>query len=136
MSNTALKPKKGSMCDSMDITATFLKQLGINIKSKYKGKNVLSEKKLFVISESCGGGNSDIKRKDVYFTICTKKYKLMAILNNYSLTVTKFFDLQKDPLELTNLNKSNNHKPGIKKLLSILYKNRKEIFDIKGVKGF
>ena len=60
----------------------------------------------------------------------------MAILNNYSLTVTKFFDLQKDPLELTNLNKSNNHKPGIKKLLSILYKNRKEIFDIKGVKGF
>ena len=60
----------------------------------------------------------------------------MATLNNYSLTVTKFFDLQKDPFELINLNKSNNYKAEVKKLLSILYKNRKEIFDIKGVKGF
>ena len=99
MANTTLKPKKGSMCDSMDITATFLKQLGINIKFKYKGKNVLSEKKLFVISESCGGGNSDIKKeKTSTLLYALKKYKLMAILNNYSLTVTKFFDLQKESL--------------------------------------
>ena len=59
----------------------------------------------------------------------------MAVLDNKFLKIIKFFDIQKDPYELVNIKNSISYKNDIKKLIDILYKNRKEVFDIKGVKN-
>ena len=132
MSKSKLLPNSDIMCGSMDIVATFVNELGINLHEKYKGKNFFYSKKKFVISESCGRGNSDTLRKPVFFTVSTKKFRMMATLNNKELRVRKFFSLINDPRELYDLSNNESYKKDINSLLEILYKNRKEIFLKKG----
>ena len=43
MSKYKKLPNSDIMCDSMDIVATFVSELGINLHNKYKGKNILKE---------------------------------------------------------------------------------------------
>ena len=109
-------------------------QLGIKVRPHYKGKDICNEKKYFVISENCGSGNADIKRRDIYFTISTKKFRLMATLNNKYLIIEKLFEKYRDPFEIDNVKTFPNYKNTINSLIKILYENRKEIFEIKGVK--
>lgn len=134
MSNISSKPKKGIMCDSMDITATFVSALGITPSSFYKGENIFLSNKNFVVSESCGSGNADIKRKDVYFTVSTKKFKMMATLSDQGLKIRKLFNKEKDPYELTDISQNKVYKRDVKNLVKILYQKRNEIFKIKGIK--
>ena len=134
LANTKSKPIENTMCDSMDICTTFVTKLGIKIGSRYKGKDICSEKKFFVISENCGSGNADIKRRDVYFTISTKKFRLMVTLNKKKLIVEKLFDKYKDPFEIINIKTHQSYKNEINKLIKILYENRKKVFEIKGIR--
>lgn len=134
MSNVSSVPKEGTMCDSMDITATFLNALRVKTNSNYKGINIFKKKKGFVISESCGSGNSDVKRRDIYFTVTTNKFKIMATLSNNNLKAKKLFNLINDPYEQKDVLNNIIYKDDIKFLLNIIYINRKELFDIKGLK--
>ena len=134
MANIKKKPKKESLCDSMDITATFLKELGIKINNKYKGKNIFNIKKSFVISESCGSGNADILRKNVYFTITSKNFKMMSSLSSKGLKVCKLYNIKNDPKETINIVNDKEYRKQINFFTNLIYKNRKEIFKIKGFK--
>ncbi|MAA51592.1 MAG: hypothetical protein CMJ41_00825 [Phycisphaerae bacterium] len=134
MSNISKKPKKNTICDSMDITTTFLSALKIVPDSSSKGQNIFKQEKTFAISESCGSGNADIERRDIFFTVTTKKFKMMATLSNKELKAQKLFNLLDDPYEKKNIIENAMHKKDINFLFEILYKNRKEIFDIKGIK--
>ena len=134
MSNISSVPRDGTMCDSMDITTTFLNALSVKTNSYYKGINILKKKKDFVISESCGSGNSDIKRRDIYFTVTTNKFKMMATLSNNNFKAKKLFNLIDDPYEQKDVLNNIVYKDDIKFLLNIIYSNRKVLFDIKGLK--
>ena len=135
MGNIKSKPIYGNLCDSMDISATFVNQLGIKLNSKYKGINICSSKKRFVISESCGRGNADIIRKNIFFTITTNKFKMMATLDNKSLNVRKLYDIKQDPYELNNLSNNKLYTKYISSLKKIIYENRREIFEKKKVRN-
>ena len=84
------------MCDSMNLSATFLDILGVPLHKSYKGASVFKEAKEYAIAENCGHGNADIVRRDIYFTVTSKKYKLMAVLQK-SISSKKTFFLKRRP---------------------------------------
>ena len=62
----------------------------------------------------------------------------MTKLTNKKLMLTKFFNLRKDPYELNNLfnYKKNISHQILNKLLKNFYKERKNIFKIRGINSF
>tara|TARA_X000000950_G_scaffold289113_1_gene409853 strand:+ start:2626 stop:4263 length:1638 start_codon:yes stop_codon:yes gene_type:complete len=127
-----------NICDSMGVTATFLEILNVPLDKSYKGQSIFKKGKKFVISENAGTGNADLKRKDLFFAITTNEYKLMLVLNSKKLTVIKFFNISEDPKEKNNLlplGKNPTHTKIVEKLVTIVYEERKNIFDLRGIKN-
>ena len=125
-----------NICDSMDVTATFLDLLAVPLDKSYKGQSIFNKGKNFVISESAGSGNADLIRKDLFFTITNKDYKLMLVLEKKSLKVKKLFNILQDPKELKNLylSKDNSsYKNTIDQLVAHVFAERKNIFKIRGI---
>tara|TARA_B100000161_G_C33346125_1_gene322405 strand:- start:13 stop:573 length:561 start_codon:yes stop_codon:yes gene_type:complete len=125
---------KDGMCDSMSMSATFLDLLDVPLHKTYKGRSIFKKANKFVISENCGSGNADIVKRDIYFTLTTKQYKLMAVLQKKILQVTKLFCLEDDPQELKNIVHKGKHEKLIHHLIKILYLERKYLFDIRKIK--
>ena len=121
------------LCDTMGVTASFLDELGVKLDESFKGISVFKGGRKAVISESCGRGNSDILRKDIYFTVTTKEYKMMAVLKGNKLCVEKLFSLINDPRELVNIINKTESKNIIKVLTEYLYNERAHIFDMRNV---
>lgn len=121
-------PRETGLIDSMGVTATLLEAVGVPLDPSFKGISIFSGGREAVITESAGSGNADIDRKDLYFTVTTKDYKIMAILKDKILNVQQFYDLNKDPYELSNIVKKPNNQTIIIKLLSYLYQERRDIF--------
>lgn len=120
----------------MGVTATFLDILKAPFDPSYKGKSILKKSKNFVVTENAGGGNADLIRKDLYFTITTTNYKLMSCLSGKKLKINKLYNLIKDPYELTNLYETNIsplHKDITKSLVMKLFMERKAIFKLRGI---
>ena len=134
MTNIKNKPKDDIPCGSIDITATFLENLGIKLKPKFKGKNIFHKDNSCVISESCGAGASDIIRKNIYFTLTTSEFRMMSILNDQGLSIQKLYNIKKDPKELHNVIKEKAYEKNLKLFINLLYLKRKDIFKIKGIK--
>ena len=124
---------KEGMCDSMSMSATFLDLLDVPLHKTYKGRSIFKNANKFVISENCGSGNADIFKRDIYFTLTTKQYKLMAVLRKKILQVTKLFCLKDDPQELKNIVQNGRHEKLIHHLTKILYLERKYLFDIRKI---
>ncbi len=127
---------KTDICDTMGVTATFLDILKAPFDPSYKGKSILKKSKNFVVTENAGGGNADLIRKDLYFTITTTNYKLMSCLSGKKLKINKLYNLIKDPYELTNLYETNIsplHKDITKSLVMKLFMERKAIFKLRGI---
>ena len=137
LSHKIKKNIKRDICDTMGITATFLDVLNVPFDSSYKGQSIFKNGKSFVISESAGGGNADLIRKDLYFTITTVKFKLMLLLEGRRLKINKLFNISKDPYELNNLYTPKNklyYQNIINKLVIKVYMERKSIFTLRGIK--
>ena len=125
-----------NICDSMGVTATLLDILKVPLNSSYKGQSIFNKGKEYVISENAGQGNADLKRKDLYFAITTNTHKLMLQLNDAGLKIIKFYNILIDPKETKNLinEKYYNFNKGIiKNLITNVYKERKRIFEIRGI---
>lgn len=136
LSHKLQKDIKRNICDSMSISTTLLDMLNVPTDKSYKGKSIFKNGPEFVISENAGSGNSDLKRKDLFFTITTLKYKLMMFLKDKTLKITKLYDIQKDPKELNNLLHSKEYKYQnkiVKNLVKTLFKERIEIFNERGI---
>ena len=134
LSDNKKKIDKEGMCDSMNLSATFLDILGVPLHKSYKGASVFKEAKEYVIAENCGHGNADIVRRDIYFTVTSKKYKLMAVLQKKVLVVKKLFFLKEDPQELNNLVYENSSKNLVVQLSRVLYFQRKNLFVARNIK--
>ena len=118
----------GTLIDSMDTSAIFLSEMGIDqLPDFFKGEQFKSRD--YIISEHGGRGTSDILYKDLYFTITTKKDKLFLILRENHLIPTAYFNLSDDPMELSNLVHDEKFKSEINKLVSSVIKDRKEVLE-------
>ena len=130
------KKIKNELCDSMGMTATFLDLLKVPLHSSFKGTSLYGEKKKYVISENAGGGNADIVRRDLYFTITNKKFKMITVLLENKIKIIKLFDIKKDPKELINLYKDetkDQYKTIVKRLLQYVYEERIILFKQRGI---
>ena len=67
--NSKNKNISNNLCDSMGVTASFLDALNIDYDPSFKGKSVFKNGVDVVISENCGKGNADLKRRNIYFTV-------------------------------------------------------------------
>ena len=125
-----------NICDSMGVTATLLDILKVPLNNSFKGQSIFKKGKEYVISENAGQGNADLKRKDLYFAITTNTHKLMLKLNDTGLNIIKFYNILVDPKETKNLNCDkyyNLNKTIIKSIIKNIYKERKKIFEIRGI---
>ena len=125
----------GTLINSMDTTAIFLSEMGIEEMPKmFKGEQLIT--KNFSISEHGGRGTSDLLNKDLYFTITTKEDKLFLILKKNHLIPTAYFNLIEDPNEFNNLLRDKKYKSQIEKLVNIVIEERKEVLEKRDYKVF
>jgi hypothetical protein len=126
-------PGPAQLFDSMSISATLLDALGVRPSQSFKGCSGYSGGRKAVISESCGHGNADVSRRDLYFTVTTETHKLMAILVGSDMQVLKFFDLAEDSEELHDISKDPAHHDAIRRTFAHLERERREILEMRGV---
>ena len=125
----------GNLCDSMGVTATFLDEFNIAKDKSFKGKSIFDGGREIIISENCGRGNADLSRRDIYFTVTSDKFKMMAVLKNNSLLVEKLYNLIIDPKEEKNIINDKKHKSVLNYLRAYLIEERSEIFNMRGFKN-
>ena len=101
--NSKKKIKKKGLHDSRSISASILHDLNIEGHSSFKGRSIFENGEDEIITESAGRGNCDILRKDLYFTVTSKKFKAMFVIEKKKLLIKRLYDLDKDPLEIKNL---------------------------------
>lgn len=128
------KPDSGNgLIDSMGVSATFLESLNISLHQSHKGISAFGDGRQAVISENCGGGNADIERRDIYFTVTTETHRMMAVLRGQELSVDRLFDRRQDPREVNNIVKDARHHAVISTMLDHLYRERADILTLRRV---
>ncbi len=132
MSGIDMLPSDNGLIDSMGVTATLLDALDIPLHNSFKGRSAFRVGRVAVISENCGGGNADIDRRDVYFTVTTKSYKMMVVLCSHRLKVEELYNLEKDPWEVCNLVGEERYTEVIQEMLAHLYAERGELLARRG----
>lgn len=120
------------MIDSMGMNATYLEALEVPGHQSFKGKSVFTGGREAVISESAGSGNSDVERKDLYFTVTTRDYRMMSVLKGSELEVFELYDRVKDPKELNNIAHDPEQTETIRILLEYLEQERADILTMRG----
>ena len=133
-----LRPSTQGIHDGMSISATLVRDLKLKKNKSFKGKTIFESGKEASIVESVGRGNCDLLRRDIYFTVTSKNYKIMFILEKNKLFPVMLFDKKNDPHEYKNLLKFKINKSVINDLACFLVKERKEILltrkvDIKSI---
>ena len=128
------QPNIEGLHDGMSMSATILDELNIQPEKSYLGRSCYEPGKEAVIVESTGRGNCDLERRDLRFTIITKKYKLMVLLSDSDLMPVRFYDLENDPFEYENIVSDEKNKNEINSLIKLLHKERGEILIKRGVK--
>ena len=120
------------MIDSMGICASFLDTLGVPQHHSFKGKSIFEGGRDAVISESAGGGNADLGRRDLYFTVTSPQHRLMTVLVGSELRLLHFYDLNRDPDEQNDLLAGSDWEAHVNPLIDILLRERAELFEMRG----
>ena len=117
----------------MSISASILKILKIKPDSSFKGRSIFSRGSQIIITENCGRGNADIKKKDIFFTLTSARYKLFCKIEGKKLILNRLYESDRDPRELNNIINDISFEI-LNEFLSYLYKRRKEILNMRGFK--
>ena len=123
------------LLDTMGVSSTLLEICGIKPPADFKGIPLSRGGCDTVISETAGGGNADLLRRDLYFTVTTLQHRMMAVLHDQELQVFALFNRKEDPHEKQNLAEDPESKELIAKQLKSLLKERREIFALRGLDG-
>jgi hypothetical protein len=129
-------PPSGSqqgLLDSRAVTATFLRALSIELHPSFAKTNAFGPGLDVVISESCGAGASDLKRRDIYFGVTGPTHRMFAMLKGDQFLVTRLFDLKSDPRETNNVVSRPENAPVIAALVRRLFEERVELFRLRGI---
>ena len=124
-----------NLCDSMGVTATFLDEFNIKNDKSFKGKSIFDEGRKIIITENCGRGNADLSRRDIYFTVISEKFKMMAVLKNTDLCIERLYAIENDPKEVENVVNEIKYKYILDLFREYLIKERHEIFKLRGMKS-
>ena len=127
------KLKNSNLFDSMSVSASILNVLDIKQHSSFKGKSIFSKGSSIIITENCGRGNSDLVKKDIYFTLTSSKYKLFCKIQGRVMFLKRLYALESDVRELKNIINTVSSKV-LNEFLSYLFRKRKEILKIRGFK--
>ena len=86
-----------------------------------------------IVTENCGRGNADIKRRDIYFTVTSVTHKAMFQLHGTSLQAKRLYSLEHDPRELNNIVKDAANQNVIADMESYLLKERDALLSQRGL---
>ncbi len=136
LANAQRPPAETGMIDSMGVTATFLDALDVQTHQAFKGISALRGGRDVVVSENCGHGNADLARRDIYFTVTSDAHRMMAVMRGAELRVEQLYDLRADSRELRNIAVSPDALPVIAAMVKQLYRERAEIFGLRGCRTF
>ena len=126
------RERNDGLLDSMGVSATLLDILEIAPHASFKGKSAFGAGRRAVISENAGRGNADVARRDLFFTVTTHDYKLMATLKASEISCQELYSLQDDPDELRNLIDEPDMQDTVKSLLAALFAERRELLESRG----
>jgi len=124
-------PSGRGLIDTMGISATVMDALGVPLHQSHKGIGALRPGRDAIVSESCGHGNADLARRDIYFTVTSETHRMMAMLVGSELRVRKLFDRRADPRELNDLAADPAQRPVIEGMIAHLRRERAEIFALR-----
>jgi len=127
------EPEGDGMIDSMGVTATLLDVLGTEPDPSFKGVSAFAGGRDAVISESCGHGNADLKRRDIHFTVSTRTHRMMVKLTGSKFTTEELYDITTDPRELKNVVSVAQNIGVIAELYDCLFAERAELIALRGV---
>jgi arylsulfatase A-like enzyme len=121
------------LIDTMGVSATLLEICGVPQPESFKGTSLGNGGRNAVITESAGGGNADLVRRDLYFTITTRQHRLMTVLRDKDIEVFALYDRLRDPNEKDNLVTQPEMRPIIAEALEELVRERAELFELRNV---
>jgi len=133
ISPTLRKPSNNGVFDSMSVSATILDELEIKPDPSFLGRSIFDVGKDAVVSEYAGRGNADLLKKDLYFTVTSQNYKLMAVLKNDKIYAERFYNMKEDPHELKNCIDSPGYVYEVRALLDVLFQERKALFSFRNL---
>ena len=133
-SPTTRSPSDVGMIDSMSVSATLLAELGIVPHPSFHGRSVFELGRPASVLETVGRGNTDLVRRDIYFTITTETHKLMAVLEGDQLIPKRFYDLRNDPRELDNLVDDPTQGSHIGQVIDHLWDERAKLLEARGLR--
>lgn len=125
-------PAEPGLVDSMGTTATILDLCGVSPDPSFKGISIYQGGREAVISESAGAGYADLVNKDLYFTVTTRRHRLMTVLRGSEIEVLQLFDRREDPWELDDLSRDAAQAPVVAALLAHLHAERGELLALRG----
>lgn len=131
-SEGAARNNQNTLVDSMGVSATLLELLGVTPDPSFKGKSAFGPGRDAVISENAGRGNADLDRRDLYFTVTTRDFKLMATLRGADLSCQELYDLRDDPQELNNRIDDSELQPAASTLIGYLFAERRDLLAARG----
>ena len=126
-------PIQTGIHDSMSITRTLWEEVGLPAHESFLGRSVYQPGAPASIVESVGRGNTDVDRRDLYFTVTGETHKVMLLLQGNILTPKRFYDTKNDPQELQNLVEDPSQAPIIEELIAYLFQERAELMERRGV---
>ena len=132
ISHGARRNTNDGLLDSMGVSATLLDLLEVPPDRSFIGQSAFGPGRDAVISENAGRGNADLARRDLYFTVTTQEYKLMATLKGATLTCQDLYDLRDDPNELRNRIEDPTMHVTVDALLATLFAERRELLASRG----
>jgi arylsulfatase A-like enzyme len=121
------------MIDSMGMSATLLDALGVSPDPSFKGISAFEGGRPAVVSESCGSGNADISRRDIFFTVTSATHRMMATLVGTELRATQLYDRRRDPREIEDLIADPAQRAVISTLIDAIHIERRDLMDLRGV---
>ena len=108
--------------DSILVSKKIISELDIDV---YKYLEVKDDSKEYIISEHAGRGNFNLY-KDLYFTISSSKFRMIAAFIGSELFI-KFYNLDQDIDEMNDVSKDKNYAEIMNKMFNYLKTSRREI---------
>ena len=110
------------ICSHLDLAPTLFDIIGIKSPRSFLGKSVYTKStnhNKYVIGENNGNGNCDLKNKNIYMSVRSKKLKTVYEIKKFKIEEREVYNISKDKWEFENLKETDDFKD-----------LRKEHFDI------
>lgn len=89
----------GSMVESIDISPSILKLMGISVPGQFSGSDLLGKSHEYAFS-SDKFGNVGVRTEEYLFILNDDKYLKVATSLGFNVSKTELYDLRNDPFEL------------------------------------